>query len=184
MRRRKDQLHQLRARGDPLGGSRELCGVEGRRNAYDQKYRPRSRALADSRQFDRTGRDSYSDQHGGMGHTGPLFPTPKVPYKRIGEPQEIGRAAALLASDDSDYVHGITLFVDGGNRFIRVLKLEARRNMSTKVIPSLEAEWLEADGLCAFASATVSGIRTRRYHGLLVPATTPPGSREWARSLG
>jgi glucose 1-dehydrogenase len=37
-----------------------------------------------------------------------------IPYKRIGEPQEIGRAAAWLASDDSDYVHGVTLFVDGG----------------------------------------------------------------------
>jgi len=37
-----------------------------------------------------------------------------IPYKRIGEPAEIGRAAVWLASDDSDYVHGITLFVDGG----------------------------------------------------------------------
>jgi glucose 1-dehydrogenase len=37
-----------------------------------------------------------------------------IPYKRIGEAQEIGRAAAWLASDDSDYVHGVTLFVDGG----------------------------------------------------------------------
>ncbi|MBX7259251.1 MAG: SDR family oxidoreductase [Candidatus Hydrogenedentes bacterium] len=37
-----------------------------------------------------------------------------VPYKRIGEPEDIGRAAVWLASDDSDYVHGITLFVDGG----------------------------------------------------------------------
>ncbi len=37
-----------------------------------------------------------------------------IPYKRIGEPQEIGRAAVWLASDDSDYVHGVTLFVDGG----------------------------------------------------------------------
>lgn len=37
-----------------------------------------------------------------------------IPYKRIGEPDEIGRAAVWLASDDSDYVHGITLFVDGG----------------------------------------------------------------------
>jgi glucose 1-dehydrogenase len=35
-------------------------------------------------------------------------------YIRIGEPQEIGRAAAWLAGDDSDYVHGVTLFVDGG----------------------------------------------------------------------
>ena len=37
-----------------------------------------------------------------------------VPYNRIGEPDEIGRAAVWLASDDSDYVHGISLFVDGG----------------------------------------------------------------------
>jgi glucose 1-dehydrogenase len=37
-----------------------------------------------------------------------------IPYKRIGEPHEIGRATVWLASDESDYVHGITLFVDGG----------------------------------------------------------------------
>lgn len=37
-----------------------------------------------------------------------------IPYRRIGEPAEIGRAAVWLASDDSDYVNGITLFVDGG----------------------------------------------------------------------
>jgi predicted glycogen debranching enzyme len=38
-------------------------------------------------------------------------------------------------------------------------------------------EWLEADGLGGFASGTVSGIRTRRYHALLLPATTPPTGR-------
>jgi glucose 1-dehydrogenase len=37
-----------------------------------------------------------------------------VPYKRIGEPDDIGRAAVWLASDASDYVNGVTLFVDGG----------------------------------------------------------------------
>lgn len=37
-----------------------------------------------------------------------------VPYKRIGEPDDIARAAVWLASDDSDYVIGTTLFVDGG----------------------------------------------------------------------
>ena len=37
-----------------------------------------------------------------------------IPYKRIGEPEEIGRAAVWLASDYADYVHGISLFVDGG----------------------------------------------------------------------
>jgi glucose 1-dehydrogenase len=37
-----------------------------------------------------------------------------VPYKRIGEPEDIGRAAAWLASDEADYITGVTLFVDGG----------------------------------------------------------------------
>lgn len=37
-----------------------------------------------------------------------------IPYKRIGEPEEIGRTAVWLSSDYADYVHGISLFVDGG----------------------------------------------------------------------
>jgi len=37
-----------------------------------------------------------------------------VPYGRIGEPEDIARAAVWLASDHSDYVVGATLFVDGG----------------------------------------------------------------------
>lgn len=40
-----------------------------------------------------------------------------------------------------------------------------------------QAEWLEADGLGGFASGTVSGIRTRRYHALLLVATNPPTGR-------
>jgi glucose 1-dehydrogenase len=37
-----------------------------------------------------------------------------VPYKRIGEPEDIARAVVWLASDQSDYVVGASLFVDGG----------------------------------------------------------------------
>ncbi len=37
-----------------------------------------------------------------------------IPYNRVGEPVDIGKAAVWLASDESEYVHGITLFVDGG----------------------------------------------------------------------
>jgi glucose 1-dehydrogenase len=37
-----------------------------------------------------------------------------IPYKRIGEPEDIAQAAVWLASDAADYVNGITLFVDGG----------------------------------------------------------------------
>ena len=37
-----------------------------------------------------------------------------VPYKRIGQPEDIGRAAVWLASDQADYINGISLFIDGG----------------------------------------------------------------------
>jgi len=37
-----------------------------------------------------------------------------IPYKRIGEPEEIGRVAAWLASDYADYITGQTIYVDGG----------------------------------------------------------------------
>jgi predicted glycogen debranching enzyme len=38
-------------------------------------------------------------------------------------------------------------------------------------------EWLEADGLGGFASGTSTGVRTRRYHALLLTATAPPSGR-------
>ena len=37
-----------------------------------------------------------------------------IPYGRIGEPDDIGRAAVWLASDASDYVNGTSLYIDGG----------------------------------------------------------------------
>ena len=52
----------------------------------------------------------------------PVWETPEayaklmelVPYKRIGQPEDIGRAAVWLASDYADYVNGVSLIVDGG----------------------------------------------------------------------
>ena len=37
-----------------------------------------------------------------------------IPYRRVGDAADIGKAAVWLASDESDYVTGITLYVDGG----------------------------------------------------------------------
>jgi predicted glycogen debranching enzyme len=40
-----------------------------------------------------------------------------------------------------------------------------------------QTEWLEVDGLGGFASGTTTGVRTRRYHALLLTALTPPTGR-------
>ncbi|MEK7253104.1 MAG: SDR family oxidoreductase [Bacteroidota bacterium] len=37
-----------------------------------------------------------------------------IPYKRVGDVADIGNVAVWLASDESDYIHGTTIFVDGG----------------------------------------------------------------------
>src|SRR6476661_860484 len=42
---------------------------------------------------------------------------------------------------------------------------------------ALRREWLETNGLGGFASSTIVGLNTRRYHGLLVTATKPPVGR-------
>ena len=42
---------------------------------------------------------------------------------------------------------------------------------------SLASEWLETNGLGGYASSTLPGLNTRRYHGLLVAATKPPVGR-------
>jgi len=49
--------------------------------------------------------------------------------------------------------------------------------MSSEASANSCREWLEADGLGGFASGTVAGLRTRRYHALLLTATTPPTGR-------
>src|SRR5689334_24404835 len=42
---------------------------------------------------------------------------------------------------------------------------------------ALTREWLETNGIGGFSSSTISGLNTRRYHGLLVGATKPPVGR-------
>jgi predicted glycogen debranching enzyme len=49
--------------------------------------------------------------------------------------------------------------------------------MSHRIAVDDTTEWLEPDGLGGFASGATSGVRTRRYHALLLTATTPPTGR-------
>jgi len=51
------------------------------------------------------------------------------------------------------------------------------REICTHLEAGLLREWLETNGLGGFASSTIIGLNTRRYHGLLVAATKPPAGR-------
>ncbi len=47
-----------------------------------------------------------------------------IPLGRVGEPKEIAATTAWLASDESSYVTGITLFADGGMTLYPSFKVE------------------------------------------------------------
>ena len=50
-------------------------------------------------------------------------------------------------------------------------------NICGNFAEAIEREWLETNGLGGFASSTIIGLNTRRYHGLLMAATKPPVGR-------
>src|SRR5215469_8337370 len=62
------------------------------------------------------------------------------------------------------------------------------REVCGDLATGLQREWLVTNGLGGYASGTLAGVNTRRYHGLLVAALTPPVGRtvlvggivEWA----
>jgi predicted glycogen debranching enzyme len=55
--------------------------------------------------------------------------------------------------------------------------IQFNREICGSLDTALGKEWLETNGLGGFASSTIIGLNTRRYHGLLVAATKPPVGR-------
>jgi len=51
------------------------------------------------------------------------------------------------------------------------------QDLCSNLDAALRREWLETNGMGGFASSTLNGLNTRRYHGLLVAATKPPVGR-------
>ncbi len=72
------------------------------------------------------------------------------------------------------------------------MALRIDRTICRDLTAALSREWLVTNGLGGFASGTVAGVNTRRYHGLLVAALKPPVQRmvllaaleEWLRIPG
>ena len=57
------------------------------------------------------------------------------------------------------------------------MKIEFNKNSPADFIQLTDLEWLETNGLGGYASATVAGSNSRRYHGILIAATQPPVGR-------
>ena len=55
--------------------------------------------------------------------------------------------------------------------------IQFQRDICDNLETALRREWLESNGIGGFASSTIVGLNTRRYHGLLVAATHPPVGR-------
>ena len=55
--------------------------------------------------------------------------------------------------------------------------IECGNEVCGRIAQASQLEWLETNGLGGFASSTIAGLNTRRYHGLLVAATRPPVGR-------
>jgi predicted glycogen debranching enzyme len=55
--------------------------------------------------------------------------------------------------------------------------IEFHEDICRNLDDALTREWLETNGLGGFASSTIAGLNTRRYHGLLTAATKPPVGR-------
>ena len=60
--------------------------------------------------------------------------------------------------------------------------LRIGRQITGSLDQASQREWLVTDGLGGFAMGTVSGLQTRRYHGLLITAGQPPGGRRMGLS--
>jgi predicted glycogen debranching enzyme len=56
-------------------------------------------------------------------------------------------------------------------------KMTLDRNVLSNLEKSISLEWVVANGLGGYASSTILGVNTRKYHGLLVPSFNPPVDR-------
>jgi glucose 1-dehydrogenase len=111
----EDHLHELGASGDLVGRTRQLCCLEGRSGAHERHLaqevaaeRIRVNAIAPGAIRTPINKSAWETKEAAER----LLML--IPYGRIGEPEDVARVAVWLASDESDYVVGTTLFVDGG----------------------------------------------------------------------
>lgn len=60
---------------------------------------------------------------------------------------------------------------------MKLPSINLSQEMLSRFENAIQKEWIVTNGLGSYASSTVLGINTRKYHGLLVAALNPPGDR-------
>ena len=188
-RRRQDHLHEFGASGDPWAGHANYATSKGGIKMLMESMAQELAPQAHPRQRHRARRDPNADQHRGLADTQEAYDAlmTLVPYGRIGEPEDIARAAVWLASDDSDYVVGTTLFVDGGMTLIPASRPAAEADVGPlrrdrhRQRPGRRLAWRTgwrrpASASCCWSAATIcrgrpanwdsqDGVRRRRLSG-------------------
>ena len=98
-------------------------------------------------------------------------------YKRIGESEEVGRCAAWLASDQSDYIIGQTIYIDGGMAlvyFVLLLALAPLLAASTTATASSANHHQRRPGPSSPRAACRSPSATRAASGSCPTSSTRP----------
>lgn len=80
-----------------------------------------------------------------------------------------------VASSDGNPAIASSAVAQGFSEVRAVIQFS--REMCGNLHEATRREWLEANGIGGFASSSIAGLNTRRYHGLLVSATRPPVGR-------
>ncbi|MCI0617880.1 glycogen debranching enzyme N-terminal domain-containing protein, partial [bacterium] len=83
--------------------------------------------------------------------------------------QQSSRIATGFFQNDIEKFHHSTK--------LKNMSLTFDKSITQNFDEALRREWLETNGLGGWASSTIAGAHTRRYHGLLVTATHPPVGR-------
>lgn len=78
----------------------------------------------------------------------------KIPMRRMGQPDEIGRILINLAGDDSSYLTGTTVFINGGRPCAPISRAAVEKPWDQKALGSNEMLELNLNGLAACSGLT------------------------------
>jgi predicted glycogen debranching enzyme len=87
------------------------------------------------------------------------------------------RGKPFQGSDRKKHSQDITIVSYGADTGLNLPKICVGRDILSNINNALTREWIVTNGLGGYASSTVLGTNTRKYHGLLIAALNPPVNR-------